>query len=214
MGQRLVITITKDNKELAKGYYHWSAYTVSALETLLEVLSGYDEYVNVVKGEEHEDIILATRMLEASQAGICLDDLEYVEEKYPNIKFKECIDRNLGLIALSEEKMMDFDRWSEGDIFIDLTSKTICFGVLFETSDDYLAECIDLEDDYETQEDEDAAIKKAVEAYKNNIPTLDFAYSFDEIPFDKACELYQKMQDIETNAYEFKKNEIIYSIIC
>lgn len=214
MGQRLVITIKKGEQELAKGYYHWSAYTVSALATLLEVLSGYDEYVDAVKGKEHEDILLATRMLEASQAGVCVDDLEYVQKTYPNIEFKPYIDRNFGLIALSEEKMRNFDCWSEGDVIIDLNSKTICFGVLFESSDDYLAENIDLEDEYETQEEEDAAIQKALEIYKKELPILEFAYSFDEIPFDKAYELYEKMQAIENIAYEFKKDDTIYSIIC
>ena len=31
MGQRLVISIQNNGKELATVYYHWSAYTVSAL---------------------------------------------------------------------------------------------------------------------------------------------------------------------------------------
>lgn len=31
MGQRLVVTVIKDSEEIAKLYYHWSAYTVSAL---------------------------------------------------------------------------------------------------------------------------------------------------------------------------------------
>ena len=34
MGQRLNIEIKKDSKVLANAYYHWSAYTSSALQML------------------------------------------------------------------------------------------------------------------------------------------------------------------------------------
>ena len=34
MGQRLNIEIKKDSKVLANSYYHWSAYTSSALQML------------------------------------------------------------------------------------------------------------------------------------------------------------------------------------
>ena len=42
MGQRLVITLRKDNREIAKIYYHWSGYTISAYQEARDLLRHID----------------------------------------------------------------------------------------------------------------------------------------------------------------------------
>ena len=39
MGQRLVITANYKDQEIAKIYFHWSAYTVSALQEAYDLIS-------------------------------------------------------------------------------------------------------------------------------------------------------------------------------
>ena len=39
MGQRLVITANYKNQEIAKIYFHWSAYTVSALQEAYDLIN-------------------------------------------------------------------------------------------------------------------------------------------------------------------------------
>ena len=49
MGQRLVITVRKEQKDIAKIYFHWSGYSVSALEetrALLKEIGTKEENVN------------------------------------------------------------------------------------------------------------------------------------------------------------------------
>ena len=48
MGQRLVVTIKKEKRNLAKIYYHWSAYTTSALQEVKDIIDNlYDEDFNI-----------------------------------------------------------------------------------------------------------------------------------------------------------------------
>lgn len=49
MGQRLIITVRNHGRDLAKIYYHWSAYTRSALEETKELLDHISQY-GYVKG--------------------------------------------------------------------------------------------------------------------------------------------------------------------
>ena len=43
MGQRLVVQIEDCGKQLANAYYHWSAYTESALEITNDVIQTLNE---------------------------------------------------------------------------------------------------------------------------------------------------------------------------
>lgn len=42
MGQRLNIEIKSKGKVVANCYYHWSAYTMSALQLTKEIISNFD----------------------------------------------------------------------------------------------------------------------------------------------------------------------------
>ena len=120
MGQRLVVTVNYCEEEIAKIYYHWSAYTESALMETNNIL---EELLN----EDHEIKDLKLRLIrfcERNGGGIKngKDSYEwkYIQALYPDEVFNENINRNYGLIALSKEGMDDLQNWSEGDVDINL----------------------------------------------------------------------------------------------
>lgn len=125
MGQRLVMTIKENDNDLMKVYYHWSAYTISSL---IEA----DRFLDSYYDEELEDIentkLRCIRALE--KVGARLDnesEFEEFKKLYPNEELiKDNLDRNRGLIAITEKDMKEIQGWSEGDIIIDLTAGTIC----------------------------------------------------------------------------------------
>lgn len=156
MGQRLVMTIRKNGEDICKLYYHWSAYTSSALQEAKKIVDAIttDEfetethYIKNVKDEERkfsliplekakEDIRLRIlRYLENTGGGIdggCdSTEFQYMKELYPDIKFKPFnISRNEGLFACSEDAMDDLQSWSEGDIVIDLDEKIVINEVFY-----------------------------------------------------------------------------------
>ena len=126
MGQRLVVTIENNEEELCKIYYHWSAYSISALMETRDIINElFDEY------NEIEDIRLRMiRFVESDGGGIKngkdSDEWKYIQNAYPNEIFKEeGISRNCGLIAISEDGMNDLQDWSEGDIIINIDTHRV-----------------------------------------------------------------------------------------
>lgn len=121
MGQRLVVTVRSKDEDICKIYYHWSAYSVSALMETKKIL-------NVILDEESKISDLRLRLIhfcEQNGGGIDggkdSDEWNYITREYPDEVFKsEGISRNDGLIAISQKGMDDTQYWSEGDIIIDL----------------------------------------------------------------------------------------------
>ena len=125
MGQRLVITIKHQGQDLAKIYYHWSAYTYSAL---LETKKVIDCIYNHEDESEKELQLRLIRFCEANGGGIKGDtsEFEYIQKMYPGEVFKkEDYSRSYGLIALSERGMEDLESWSEGDVDIYLDEEIV-----------------------------------------------------------------------------------------
>ena len=121
MGQRLVVTIKNNGEDLCKLYYHWSAYSISALIETRDI-------INTLLDEDNEIKDLQLRMIryvEANGGGIDggkdSNEWMYIRNMYANETFKsKGISRNCGLIAISEPGMRDLQYWSEGDVTIDL----------------------------------------------------------------------------------------------
>ena len=136
-------TLRRENKI----YYHWSAYTSSALKEAKKIIDVIttDKFETEISAEEKEckllflrefsliplaaakeDIRLRIlRYLENTGGGIdggCdSTEFQYIKELYPDIKFKPFnISRNKGLFVCSKDAMDDLQSWSEGDIIIDL----------------------------------------------------------------------------------------------
>lgn len=125
MGQRLVITIKNNEKEIATIYYHWSAYTVSALLEAKELIGCIFNH----KDETEKELKLRLiRFCEENGGGISGEDYEfaYIRKMYPNEEFKiRGYSRSRGLISLSEKGMQEAHDWSEGDMTIDLDTETV-----------------------------------------------------------------------------------------
>lgn len=162
MGQRLNIEIMKGNKVLANAYYHWSAYTSSALELCKNIIGEIriapiihpasllrtPEITTVTMpgtvSSADRDVLHAVRLLESTGAGINESERDRILDKglCPGIAFRGAIDRNLGLISITEEGMEETRCWQEGQATIDLDRGRVCFGVFFEwsTLEDYIEE--------------------------------------------------------------------------
>lgn len=122
MGQRLVITIHAFNEDIAKIYYHWSAYTTSALQEAKDIIDNVNWFDITSKDEL---ILRITRQLEKCGGGVSIRDREAFKKKYPNETFEDDINRNYGLIAITENGMEELEYWSEGDLTIDFDEEKV-----------------------------------------------------------------------------------------
>lgn len=156
MGQRLVVTVRSMGEDLCKMYFHWSAYTVSAL---MEVRDMMAEFPMETKNKD-EAILYFIRYCEKNGGGISAasgdKEWDYVSSKYPNEVFKkDNISRNQGLIGISEEEMESIQNWSEGDIIVDLDEMTVHNEIFwcYDNIDEYNQELIDRGDEPVTLDD-------------------------------------------------------------
>lgn len=164
MGQRLVIQIEKNGEALANCYYHWSAYTDSALEETQEVLQNYNELRASLKNEDGDVDwkLLAIKMFESSTGGMTEDSMNTAQALYPNVKFRVGRDRNSGLIGITKHDMEESMNWCEGLVVINLDNETINFQVWCELRDYDPSDIIDIlsvpvadEDDDEVEDEEE-----------------------------------------------------------
>ena len=136
MGQRLVITVDKDGEDICKIYYHWSAYTLSALYAVRDLIP--------VLEKEGDTVLNITRFLESQGGGLDMgtagEEYQAFKERYPNEEFSNDVSRNDGLIAITEKGMEDMQGWSEGDINIDLDTGMVHNEVIWGCGSDYLEE--------------------------------------------------------------------------
>lgn len=150
MGQRLVVTVKSTGEDLCKMYFHWSAYTISALMEVRDMMAEFPMETN----SKEDAILYFIRYCEEYGGGIDggMDSKEwnYITNKYPNYKFKsENINRNRGLIAISEDGMDEMQSWSEGDIYINLDEMTVHneLFLYYDDIDEYNRELADREDE-------------------------------------------------------------------
>ena len=167
MGQRLNIEIMSGEKTLANAYYHWSAYTASAAELTKIILKTHVD-------AEEPLIWQAIHLLEATGAGVpgyerdCIIRHEILPKEEID-HFQPCIDRNRGLIAITEEGIRDTRAWEEGRVTIHLDSKTVDFNVFF-----YL-DPVEFEEEYEGKVETLPAFDQQTEA----IPFDEFHAFYD-----------------------------------
>ena len=142
MSQPLVVTFIKNDENLCKIYYHWSAYTEGAIHWTKDIISALSD-CDVKTMTEDELILKLIRFVESH--GGCItrnkefDELDYIQKKFPNEKFHDDGSRNEGLFACSQENMNSFDSYACGMVFIDLDAHTVTNYVnsMFETYDEY-----------------------------------------------------------------------------
>ena len=127
MGQRLIMSIHKDRWEepIINVYYHWSAYSRSAYCEAQDFINAYDSIKKT--GVLETDIIMA---LENIGARVKIEDRQYIHEQLGFEPLEDSLDRNKGLIALSEEQRLTNLDYAEGEIHIYMNDKDIdnlCF---------------------------------------------------------------------------------------
>lgn len=170
MGQRLNIEIKNGETELANCYYHWSAFTDSALQLAKKVIDAY------IYSDKIIGLQLAVDVLQATGAGISSSERLYMMQEpksFDDIVFSNAIDRNCGLISITKRGMNETRQWEEGRIVIDLASETFFFDVLWTyTKEEYMSEF-----------------------YESSDPTTDefveCPYDLSAIPFDKVDDFIQ-----------------------
>ena len=127
MGQRLIMNIHKNRGEepIINVYYHWSAYSRSAYCEAQDFINAYNSIEKT--GVLETDII---RALENIGARVEIEDRQYVHEQLGFEPLEDNLDRNKGLIALSEEQRLTNLDYAEGEIQIFMNDKDIdnlCF---------------------------------------------------------------------------------------
>lgn len=202
MGQRLNIEIKDGNGiTLANGYYHWSAYTGSAIE-LVETIIETNEDI-----ECNSLLERAVKLLESTGAGINDFEKTRIEadstNKFDGIDFKPCVDRNRGLISVTPEGIMDTRKWEEGRVNIDIENQTIDFDVYWEDDiDNFIS--YQFED---TNVDELSMNEKEALLIHDGMCRLKWGYEdFECIPFNN----FYKIADlVEDNADGFYTPEMM-----
>lgn len=173
MGQRLNIEIVKNGKVLANSYYHWSGFSNSAVNIVVQIIQKY-EYIKKYKVEKYiknQDLLLAIRLLEETGAGLNDTDIarNILKDETMNLKLKKCQGRNEGVIGITQKDIEETRYWEEGRVSIDIENKKIDFGVINEYTEE------EFKDDY------DEEIKEL------NIKKIDI--NFKDISFEDIFEL-------------------------
>ena len=200
MGQRLVVTITNGEKTLCNIYYHWSAYSYSALCQTKEIVDCINNHADE---NESELLLRLIRFVEKEGGGIAngynSEEWKYIQALYPNEKFKEDnISRNDGLICLSEKGIKDNQSWSEGDVEIDLEEYCIKNSVYYyyENLEEYNKERAEWDDDFEKMS-------------LSNIP--DIGCSLSIIDIDDLGQTLKRLSEVKD--YVCRDGNEIYALI-
>jgi hypothetical protein len=171
MGQRLNLEIHDDaNGGLqANAYFHWSGYSVAALDQAKQAVSALR-----VIGDE-KPVRRAVEALEATGAGLTDEEREKCGELLGDYEPQPCSDRNDGLLAISAGGMEETRRWEEERIEIHLNAP----------EGDYLRYSV-----YWAESPEE--YKEGYEEDPSQLPATDL--DFEHLPFDKIDELEQLVE--------------------
>lgn len=201
MGQRLVITVKNNGINLAKIYYHWSAYTVSALMEARRIVDCIcEEDYKTEKELKLRLIHFCEKNGGGIDGGSDSPEFKYIQNMFPNETFKsEGINRTYGLIALSENGMNDLQNWSEGDLDIildeDLIINYVYFG--YDNFEEYKENRSDWDDDF----DKDMKLE--------DVP--DIGYDLCEIVFDEIDDVIAELNKV--NEFVVKNGNEIFELI-
>ena len=112
MSQKLCINIMNHDGIACTIYYHWSAYSRSAINELLPIIKGFEEDGITEESDEYA----ITTSIEHHTKALPVDS--------------EAADRDDGLIAISAASMQFVQMLAEYNITVDLTTDTFSFDVV------------------------------------------------------------------------------------
>lgn len=221
MGQRLTIQVYDNQyseESLATIYYHWSAYTVSALQELERLVATYKEKSQTF----NRRAALYAATLEhgggledwAKDSVKLLDDPKIGQKEKDSIltnynKFKETLDldpqikelyenvqksasRNEGLISFTQKAQEDTMYWSEGNIELYLDEEAFDFDVFISLSpEEFYDEYKDWSNYFENYDPAQDFVKYLEKNHTLDIDTSG-NYLLEDIPM-----LIEAFEDIE-----------------
>ncbi|MBO7696295.1 MAG: hypothetical protein J6T10_26965 [Methanobrevibacter sp.] len=122
MGQRLNIEIHENGKCLANAYYHWSAYTDSALALTETIINYYPRRINL------DGLSAAIELLRRTGADFTYNELinAGMSQELAHALTTDS-NRNDGLIFFTEKEMEITRNWEEGRVTINIDTQTIDF---------------------------------------------------------------------------------------
>lgn len=184
MGQRLNLEITKNGKILANAYYHWSAYSTSSLELTLILINEFEK----LKKSKDNDTLKAVKMLMST--GALLTESEFEQMKDKSFSFSGTVNRNDGLIGITEKAIKQTQYWAEGSVYVNLDTETVHFDCKWDFD----------ETDYD---DEEVSSKKrnATDSGLDNIKEIPFIKVQDLLECIKDCEKVDGIFKVKNNFY-------------
>lgn len=199
MGQRLVIEIKDGDTVLANAYYHWSGYTETSLNLLNEVMNKgifNNDKKLPIKFSKGDEQLYAIKLLETTGAKILEEDLKIATLKFPMNEFETSNNKTDGLIAFSEKNINKNMDSAEAIISIDLKSRRIDLGGIYNYED------LDELQEMANEDEEDL-----------NIAIIDF--NITEISFEDFKNRFEDIKKlIENHEYiKSKEDEDIISFI-
>lgn len=190
MGQRLAVNINKNDKILANAYYHWSGYSYASLETIMPIIGILENY-----DLENFDVADAIKVLQTTGAEVTDEEIKYCNENNIEVKRQtENINRNQGLVAVSEEEIKNTLDWAEEIIDIYVDEKQICYGVYWDVD----------EDEIEKEAKEENREIKIIDLELKDFPIVDFK--------DVSC-LMNKIEEAQEADCYFRNNGTLYGVI-
>lgn len=197
MGQRLNIELFYNGERVANVYYHWSGFTSSALDLTRQIVINYEKFMSMDLPIEVKAILL----LQTTNAGLTEDEFKWAEEninqfdEYKDILFR-AVNRNEGLIALSEEGMNETESWEEARVTIYLDTKKIDLDTFFiyESIEEFI-------ENYSQEEADNLS----------DFPyDFEWGYTFEE--FMHLDMYYQIAWSNDVNAFKYQGNRVICGI--
>ena len=191
MGQRLVINVVKDHKEVASIYYHWSAYSISALEEARSLIEAIKNF-----GPDKDFQLQLIKHIEKCggciDGGACSTEYIVVSSMYPTESFKSDGSRNDGLIAITQDGRDSLKSWAEGVLEVNLDTDMI-YNEVFS---------VKTLEEYNYWRETNAKLE--------DIPE-DTSINIEEIPFGDLDDVINRLENLE--GYEFRQGSTIYELI-
>lgn len=136
MGQRLVITMKAEGKDVACCYWHWDGYTYPAAEHVSTILGRLFDLednhgLNYKELDGKGKKALAIDLFRETGASLSKEGLEMARKLFPDRNWSGDTDpdRNRGLIDIGPEEIRRTQGYSEADVLINLDSREVCFDV-------------------------------------------------------------------------------------
>ena len=217
MGQRLNIEIIIDDGLYSNCYYHWSAYSSSAIDQALQIIKEYKKIKASKSNLLYDNLLLSYKLLHLMgetidhdnsvidlkdkskpiqfkwieiPAGLCDCSYDMMKELYPNEAFDKAVDRNVGLIGSHPDDVKNTQKWEEGKVTLDITNECMWFNVYWDmVGVDTSLSDEEFEDEYLMTKEEYANLPELPKEVKSVYNYFNFCS--EDIPFDDVEKLLE-----------------------